>query len=354
MSKHSRYYVYKMTGDDGGAPHVSEKEGLLSLAICKPQIRSTCQVGDIVIGIGGEQLGGKLIYVARITDRLERGDYYRTENGYTGRADCIYRWKDDDLEWRPGSLYHKDGLCTDTDIGQKPYSKANVLLSNSFVYFGASGTRSHLRFPKLHEMIDRLTQGHRVNHPGDRLVELKEMVAELGMDSARILGKPHESPQSSSCNHSKSNDDDDQANIILISPDDNGYYAVSLVPFVVTRVRTNSMWGDHAGMKNIVSIGSGRRVTKIDVHGVQHEGPVPDHLFVELTSALIESDNIRVIPTGQMKTQARDAGLIDITLDFDGRHYEWNCEGVWDEEYAEIFEKVENAMDKIVTAVFGK
>jgi len=37
-----KIYFYKLTCDDGGAPCV--QDGLLSLAICKPMIRSTAEV----------------------------------------------------------------------------------------------------------------------------------------------------------------------------------------------------------------------------------------------------------------------------------------------------------------------
>lgn len=37
-----RVYIYKLTGDDGGAPCVCD--GILSLAICKPAIRAVPSV----------------------------------------------------------------------------------------------------------------------------------------------------------------------------------------------------------------------------------------------------------------------------------------------------------------------
>jgi len=40
----ARIYFYKLTTDDGGAPCV--QDGLLSLAICKPMIRGTAEVGQ--------------------------------------------------------------------------------------------------------------------------------------------------------------------------------------------------------------------------------------------------------------------------------------------------------------------
>ncbi|MCB1128636.1 MAG: hypothetical protein KDM81_19225, partial [Verrucomicrobiae bacterium] len=68
-------YVYRMTADNGGAPCVYRR--LLSLAICKPMIRRTAEVGSLVFGFGGKRLGERLIYVARITEKPEVGAYYR-------------------------------------------------------------------------------------------------------------------------------------------------------------------------------------------------------------------------------------------------------------------------------------
>lgn len=63
-------YFYKLTVDDGGAPCV--EKGLLSLAICKPMIRSSAQIGDIIVGFAANSLhsDNRLIYIAEVTDKL--------------------------------------------------------------------------------------------------------------------------------------------------------------------------------------------------------------------------------------------------------------------------------------------
>jgi Nucleotide modification associated domain 2 len=55
MEREIRYYVYKMTTDNGGAPCIVD--GVLTLAICKPGIRSTAEKGDWLFGFGGQDLG---------------------------------------------------------------------------------------------------------------------------------------------------------------------------------------------------------------------------------------------------------------------------------------------------------
>src|SRR5436309_3565884 len=72
-----RVYVYKLTVDNGGAPCVTRR--LLSLAICKPNIRARACPGDWIFGFGGKDLGGRLLYIARVSERLENGSYYRDD-----------------------------------------------------------------------------------------------------------------------------------------------------------------------------------------------------------------------------------------------------------------------------------
>ena len=79
----TKIYFYKMIVDNGGAPCV--QDGLLSLAICKPQIRSTIDTNDFIIGFGSNVLDNKLIYIAKITDKLLDGEYYKQEKYYHNR-----------------------------------------------------------------------------------------------------------------------------------------------------------------------------------------------------------------------------------------------------------------------------
>src|SRR3989449_5973689 len=86
----SKCYFYKLTCDDGGAPCV--QDGLLSLAICKPMIRSTAEVGDLIFGFAAKSLFGdnRLIYIAWVTDKKSEGEYYLNKR-FSGRGDRIYR-----------------------------------------------------------------------------------------------------------------------------------------------------------------------------------------------------------------------------------------------------------------------
>jgi len=149
-----KYWVYKMTYDTGAAPHV--RDGLLSLAICKPRIREDAVEGDVIFGISGRSRrvnrGERLIYVAEVTKKLRTpGEYYERAK-YRDRWDCIYDRLGDKLSWRPGSLFHKDDpVALRRDIGPAPlYHRAIALLSDDFRYLGSEGTSDFARrWPNL-------------------------------------------------------------------------------------------------------------------------------------------------------------------------------------------------------------
>ncbi len=100
----NRVYIYKMTVDAGGAPCVSN--GILSLAICKPSIRSTAKRGNIILGFAANSLYRKncLVYVARVTRRVD-GRKYLSKSRYAARPDCIYRWDGRRFEWKSDARF---------------------------------------------------------------------------------------------------------------------------------------------------------------------------------------------------------------------------------------------------------
>lgn len=156
-----RFYFYKMMVDSGSGPCVTDR--LLTLAICKPKIRASGRIGDWVFGFGSKTtLGSRLIYIAEITDKLNNGEYYRMK-AYQHREDCIYQWNGERLEWKPGSRHHING--SRKDIGDPPWNQASVLVSEDFRYFGCEGTTDYMtQYPVLARAIEKLGQGHRVNH----------------------------------------------------------------------------------------------------------------------------------------------------------------------------------------------
>lgn len=134
-----KVYIYKMTVDDGGAPCVCN--GILSLAICKPAIRSTAKRDNVILGFAANSLydDNRLIYSARVTENLDGRKYFSESSRYVDRPDCIYRWDGHRFEWKTDSMFHSS-FDLAHDLGDEPrYSRSHVLLSegiDNFKYFG--------------------------------------------------------------------------------------------------------------------------------------------------------------------------------------------------------------------------
>jgi Nucleotide modification associated domain 2 len=201
----ARFYVYKLTADNGGAP--CTYRGLLSLAICKPSIRRTAKRGAWIFGFGGKDIGaGRLIYIAQITCRVEGGSYYVDER-YEGRPDRIYRREGGRFVLRPKARYHDDGSQLVRDLGTPlSYPNAITLMSEEFRYWGKNGSSDYQdRLPGITALLNRLGQGHRVNFSEEvrqELIELRDSEWRAH-PRVKVLGQPTEGDQAKLCNSSE-------------------------------------------------------------------------------------------------------------------------------------------------------
>ena len=182
----SRIYLYKLTTDSGGAPCI--QDGLMTLAICKPMIRTTAQVEDLVFGFAANRMDpdgcatdNHLIYIARVDQKLFGRDYYgRAE--FADRTDCVYEPAGEGFAWRAGARCHGPGDLVH-DLGDGPtYRRAVVLASSDFRYFGSAGSSDYKsQFPAVKDAVERMGRGHRVHHDEvlrRELLELKDMIWE--------------------------------------------------------------------------------------------------------------------------------------------------------------------------------
>jgi hypothetical protein len=171
-----KLYVYKITVDSNAAPCVHR--GLLSLAICKPQIRKYAGEGSVIFGFGGRAKDYKerLIYVARITEKLDPWSYY-TEPKYASRPDCIYQEVDGKAKIKSTAKYHADGSELKTDVGIG-FEKAYVLLSRDFRYFGANGTANYkLQLDAVRKLVEEMGRAYRTTLNEEvyqQLIELQD------------------------------------------------------------------------------------------------------------------------------------------------------------------------------------
>jgi len=202
ISADNKIFIYKLTTDNGGAPCVYN--GLLSLAICKPKIRSIADENNWIVGFGGKlTLGERLIYIALITKKLANGKYYK-ESEYFNRPDCIYRWDEPRKKyyWKKSKYYHKDGLWLEHDLGSmsSSYDKANTILSEHFVYLGKNGDDLYKsKYPQIKILIEKLKRNHRVNYSLPLREEIIELIKEyMEYNSSSI---PSENDFSKLCNN---------------------------------------------------------------------------------------------------------------------------------------------------------
>jgi len=201
----TKVYFYKLTSDNGGAPCV--QDGLLSLAICKPMIRRKAEKGDLIFGFAANSLhpDNRLLYIARVTDRLCNGDYYTTKK-FVRRGDCIYMRRGDRFVWREGALHHGLGDLVH-DLGKHPdYVRAQVLLSDDFRYFGAKGSADYKsRYLSIKDAVENLGRGHRVHHDELLLRQLKDLLQQVWSETRqKVAGEPTSTPRRGVCHRSRS------------------------------------------------------------------------------------------------------------------------------------------------------
>jgi hypothetical protein len=150
-----RLYSYIVAHDGGFAPCATAK--LLTLACCKPKIRSVARRGDWVMGTTPKKRGsGKLVFLACVTQKLTFAEYYYQVP--PARRDNIYR---------PRSTGGYAQVKTE-DHGphnkKRDLSADAVLLSEEFVYYGGSA----VAIPGSFADLIATTQGHRtIKKSGD-------------------------------------------------------------------------------------------------------------------------------------------------------------------------------------------
>jgi hypothetical protein len=200
-----RIYFYKLMVDAGAAPCV--RGGILSLAICKPMIRSGAKVGDLMFGFmaSSRDPRNRLIYAALVTKKLTNGEYYKSDK-YSSRNDCIYEFKAGRYARRKGAIFHDKESDLNHDLGDHPeYVRANVLLSNDFRYFGARGTDEYKsEYELVRKAVERLGRGQRVNLAPELREQFLAMKKWLwGKTKSKVLGQPSEPPSGSSCHRAR-------------------------------------------------------------------------------------------------------------------------------------------------------
>ncbi len=141
INDQNRLYTYIVAHDGGNAPNPFH--GTCTLAICKPKIRSTAKVGDIIVGLDHGKNSNRIVYCMKVSHIFSWADYIKECNtkgsalnkkipkGKLDQGDCIWRSSKDYVALPSWSRHTgEDSFKTDVTSGK------NVLASSEYWYFG--------------------------------------------------------------------------------------------------------------------------------------------------------------------------------------------------------------------------
>ncbi|HEY3443634.1 MAG TPA: hypothetical protein VGK29_22945 [Paludibaculum sp.] len=190
-----KLYSYIVSHDTGFAPNPFF--GYCTLACCKPGIRRTANVGDWIVGLTSKGEGNKIVYFMRVDEVLGVDDYWNDKRFRQKRprydkelrlrcGDNIY----DPLpngDFRQLRSMHSDGERERPEKKAKDLGGKNVLISETFAYFGSKP----LPLPQELESLI-VARGHRSHFTDDVKEEVRRLVSQsaLGVHAA-----PHDWPQ---------------------------------------------------------------------------------------------------------------------------------------------------------------
>ena len=145
--------MYVVDRDFGFAPNPFH--GVCTLATCKPGIRSTAQIGDWVVGMGGERLNatGHCIFAMHVSDKITLDEYWSgpiyidkkpARNGSSKMlvGDNIYHRDARSQEWQQADSHHShpDGSPNIENL-RRDTKCDKVLISRHFWYFGETAPK---------------------------------------------------------------------------------------------------------------------------------------------------------------------------------------------------------------------
>lgn len=188
---HFRLYSYIITHDTGFSPNPFR--GYCTLANCKPAIRRTAQVGDWIVGLSPKARGNRVVYAMRVEEVMEFAEYFRDPrfaakkpDYTTGRA--VDRRGDNIYEplrnggFRQLHSRHSNGDQEDPKNKVRDLGGINVLVSETFHYFGADGPELP---PDLSEL--KVGRAHRNRFPQETITRFLEFI---GAYPQGVAGRP--------------------------------------------------------------------------------------------------------------------------------------------------------------------
>lgn len=179
----SRIFRYVLMKDTGMAPCIDN--GMVSLATCKPKIRSSAKPGDWVIGCLPSPDQCEVVWAGRVAQSIEVGEF---ECQYHGRSDAIYRGTPNAYE-RLRPTYHPDA----DEFRKDTSAPVLVFAQGETWYFG----RKPQRLPERLMHLAAGGRGHRVSGvregDTDELVKWLKSVAKPGVHAPPRDASPRKS-----------------------------------------------------------------------------------------------------------------------------------------------------------------
>ena len=164
-----RVFSYIIDHDVGFAPNPFY--GVCTLAACKPTIRRTAEVGDILVGTGARALSGKLIYWAKIEAVICYDEYWHKAEYFEKKAvmngsfmqcygDNIYHTEVSGNIVQEDSFHSRvDGVLSEENFERDVGKTDRVLICQEFLYLG----KLAIEIPHKFKDIVHTTQGHKCN-----------------------------------------------------------------------------------------------------------------------------------------------------------------------------------------------
>lgn len=196
----ARVFIYVISHDLGFAPNPFH--GVCTLACCKPVIRRTAEVGDWIIGMGGQALNatGRCIYAMQVTAHLRFEEYHESADYSQKRpirngsrrsmvGDNIYSINVESGKWVQDNSVHSLPNGDQNDANTAHDTQVNrVLLSEQFIYFGDSAP---IVPTGIFETIGyRNGRGHRVYQSEQCNDLITWLYEQANQNFNRVLGDP--------------------------------------------------------------------------------------------------------------------------------------------------------------------
>ncbi len=191
-----KLYSYCLRYDGGAAPN--PYWGICTLAICKPAIRRTAEVGDWIVGLGSARspigdIHEFVVYAMKVTDKLTMAEY--DEFCARKAPKKIPHWKSHDFRLRMGDCiydFSSGGLpkvrwsVHPESEREKDLSGKYALLSKEFYYFGDKPVPlPQSLLPIVHD-----GQGHKSHLNDPYVMPFVEWITGLGYKPNKMYGDP--------------------------------------------------------------------------------------------------------------------------------------------------------------------